>query len=524
MKRLLICLAAIAFWAVDQTELAAQSGSRGSYQSILSQSGLNGYSPSSNPGSYAPSYSQAIGGQNYLGNNGGFQTGSAVNQFGPNVGGGCSSCTGGGIPMNQGFQGQIVNGGAFGQGPIQGQGQLNSGVQGPAVQGAPMIQGPAIQGAPMIQGPALQQGAPLGQAPIADGAIGFGSGFAADTGFVSGPVFNNAPVFTPGNAFVGAAAVAAAPRRNRFFGLNGLVFNRDFEDDVFLTRDAVDNSLLSTDADTNTLGGLEFFAGSRGSNGNGFEARYWGLFNDQATASLTGGVYSTYITGLQDLIWPLTGEDLRTVVDRGTTNTIRRDNEIHNIEFNMLRRGGCFTTRNGRRGNFELLHGFRWFEFDEDFQWQVTSAAAPLDLFFNNEVSNTLLGYQIGSRANLCFGQRLSCNVGTKFGLFNNRARVRQNIVDGFGTFATVGPGGLDYNYSEAKNDVSALGELDLGVSRLMSQGSRLNIGYRAIGVSGIALAPSQFTNFKTIAAITDVQSNDSLLLHGAYFGFEFCR
>ena len=217
MKRLLICLAAIAFWAVDQTELAAQSGSRGSYQSILSQSGLNGYSPSSNAGSYAPSYSQAIGGQNYLGNNGGFQTqpvpGSAVNQFGPNVGGGCSSCTGGGIPMNQGFQGQIVNGGAFGQGPVQGQGQLNSGVQGapmiqgPAVQGAPMIQGPAVQGAPMIQGPALQQGAPLGQAPIADGAIGFGSGFAADTGFVSGPVFSDAPVFTPGNAFVGAACL-----------------------------------------------------------------------------------------------------------------------------------------------------------------------------------------------------------------------------------------------------------------------------------------------------------------------------
>ena len=40
MKRLLICLAAVAFWAVDQTEVAAQSAPTGSYQSILSQSGL----------------------------------------------------------------------------------------------------------------------------------------------------------------------------------------------------------------------------------------------------------------------------------------------------------------------------------------------------------------------------------------------------------------------------------------------------------------------------------------------------
>ena len=190
----------------------------------------------------------------------------------------------------------------------------------------------------------------------------------------------------------------------------------------------------------------------------------------------------------------------------------------------MLRRGGCFRTAGGRCGNFEFLHGFRWFEFDEDFRWDIASATGPTNLTLSNEVQNTLLGYQVGSRANVCLTDRIAFNAGTRVGLFNNRARVRQGIIGDNGVYATVGQPGPDFDFVDAKNDVSFLGEFDLGVSRLMSRGSRLNIGYRAIGVSGLALAPDQFSNFAAEPAIRDVRTNGSLLLHGAYFGFEACR
>ena len=451
MKRLLICLAAVAFWAVDQTEVAAQSAPTGSYQSILSQSGLNGIAQSGNfTGS---SYSQPVGNPGYPGITGGYQA-----QAGP----------------------AVVN------------------------QVPPMQTGPALGTGP--------NGAPVG----VDGGV-YGQGYGGcDSGCGSGC-----------DGAVGCDVAACAPAcrsRNWFYGLNGLVFNRDYEDDVYLTRDPMGNTLLSTDADTNTLGGLEFFFGSRNSCGNGFEVRYWGLFNDEATATLTGAAsYATYLTDLQNVIYPTTGENLQTIFDRAETHTITRDNEIHNVEFNFLRRGGCFTTRTGRCGNYELLHGFRWFEFDEEFHWDVlNTTTAPNAIYFDTDVANTLLGYQLGSRASFCMTQRMAFNIGTKVGVYNNRARANQSIQDDLGVYATVN--GTDYNFSDAKNDIAMLGEIDLGVSRLMSQCSRINLGYRAIGVSGVALAPDQYSNFNAVTPIRDVQSNGSLLLHGAYFGFEFCR
>ena len=444
MKRLLICLAAVAFWAVDQTEVAAQSAPTGSYQSILSQSGLNGISQNGTFTGHpnTSTYTQPVGGPGYPG--------------------------------------------------------ITTGYQAPAATAMDQV-------APM-------QSAPVGGAVVDGGTYGAGYGGCDSGGCDTG---------------CGCDVAACAPvckSRNWFYGLNGLVFNRDYEDDVYLTRDPMGNTLLSTDADTNTLGGLEFFFGSRNSCGNGFEMRYWGLFNDEATATLTGAAsYSTYLTDLQNVIWPTSGEDLQTIFDRAETHTITRDNEIHNVEFNFLRRGGCFTTRTGRCGNYELLHGFRWFEFDEEFHWDVlNTAAVPNALYFDTNVRNTLLGYQFGSRANFCLTQRMAFNIGTKVGVYNNRARADQVIQDDLGVYATVN--GTDYNFTDAKNDISMLGEIDLGVSRLVSQCSRINLGYRAIGVSGIALAPDQYSNFNAVTPIRDIQSNGNLLLHGAYFGFEFCR
>ena len=432
--------------------------------------------------------------------NGGVNGNGAVQGFsGPTYGNTYQSVIGGG----PGYVGDALYGGGY-------PGFQNTGVGGfsnvgPTVGGF----GPNVGVGPAVGfgGPVVGFGGPVGAAPV----------FAGGPAFVAAPAIANAPVFVPGQA---VGNIASAASRNVFFGLNALVFDRDFEDDVFITRNNVDEQLLSTDANTGNFGGVEFFLGSRGSDGRGFEGRYWGLFVDESSKTLSGGPFGTYITDLHNVIWPTTGMDLETLFNAADSHTVTRDNEIHNVEFNRLRRVGSF---NGRaNGTYELLHGVRWFEFNEEFDWDVISSIAPTSIFYDTETRNSLVGYQIGGRSEFFVGNRMRFNVGTKTGIYNNRVRVDQQITSDTGIFAQVN--GEDFNFRDAKNDIAFIGELNLGTSFHMTQRSRLNLGYRVIGVSGLALAPNQLNNFNFVPAIRNIQSNGSLLLHGAVFGLEFCR
>lgn len=311
-------------------------------------------------------------------------------------------------------------------------------------------------------------------------------------------------------------------RRGLVYGVYGLVFDRDYEDDLFLVRNDAGQSLRSTDADVGNLGGLEFFLGTRNDNGTGLDLRYWGLFTNEANYTLTGGSFSSYIPDLANVTWPGNGRTILDVINGSTVNNIHRDNEIHNVEANLLRNAGCYTTWGGRAAHYELLAGLRWFEFDETFHWDITSPTDPVALYFDHNVQNTLLGFQLGGLSEICLSNRMSLNVGTKVGVFNNRSRVEQILQDDAGTFAVVD--GAAYYFRNSKNDISMLGELNVGLACRLNSCSRLTIGYRALGVSGIALGPNQLNNFNYLAAITNIQSNANLLLHGTVFGFEFCR
>ena len=68
------------------------------------------------------------------------------------------------------------------------------------------------------------------------------------------------------------------------------------------------------------------------------------------------------------------------------------------------------------------------------------------------------------------------------------------------------------------------IGELDLGLAYRFSQRVRANVGYRLIGINGIALAPNQIPrNFENENEIYRINSNDSLILSGGYAGLEMC-
>jgi len=305
--------------------------------------------------------------------------------------------------------------------------------------------------------------------------------------------------------------------------VSALAFVRDYEDRRLIARNPAGDLLFTNQADHDAIGGVDFALASRKSNGNGWEARYFGLFPDTDSATLTGAQVSAVgLRGLDRVSFG--GVSADTLFANGTSQTVTRDTDINNVEFNLLRNGGRFSTRRGRQGNFELLGGFRYFQFDEEFAYSTADGATPIDYRLNAD--NTLLGLQIGSRAEVCLGKRLRLTGGIKTGIFNNNVDASQQITDPTGSvFATVpSQGDRNFDYSDEQNDVAFLSEIDLGLIMQFSQRARLRVGYRAIGVSGVGLATDQIPfEFDNVLATERANTNGSLQLHGGYFGTEFC-
>ena len=553
MKRLWICGIALLSTAVLMGSVDAQSNARmGSYQSILAQAGLQGN------GGFVPtqgSFDTGAGAFNGGAYGGGFVPGNSV------YGGGSGT-----VQVPGAIQGGFVNGGmpgaviqgppasSFTPGTIVGP-TVPQGVATPGTIQGTVEGGSTTRSTPPADATATTVPAAAGTGTVIDSSIGQYNN-SVTPGAISGPVFtdagmtglNTSPVYVPGQfqaapqfadepqfvaapqvsaaAFVAAPQVISAPQgrsKNCVFGISGLIFDRDFEDDVYISPNAAGDQLFSTDADTGNLSGVEAFFQSRNAGGTGIEGRYWGLFNGAASASL-GNSPRLGIPGLAEVIDPTSGMGYYGIAMNADVHTITRSNEIHNIEFNFLKNMGVHTGRCASSTN-ELFAGFRWFNFDEGFSFlSSTAGGTPESIRYDIDVENTLLGLQAGGRSEMGLSQRLRFAAGLKGGLFNNHVRARQGLQNNLGVYGLVN-GNQNFDFDDSKNDVAFLGELDASLLMQISSSARARIGYRAIGVSGVALAPNQIPlSFSNLPTVRDVDSNGSLLLHGAYLGLEFCR
>ncbi len=479
-----------------------QPAAIGSYQSILSRAG----------------YGNSMG-----------SMGQAMMQPGVPMQG--STMQGGAMMQGGMVQGGMVQGGAM-AGTNMGSyvGSPTVGVpmaSGQVMSSAPMMSAP-VNSAPMMSSPAIGYGAvDMGNscgvgvsAPIYNGVVGGVMGQSA----CSEPVYSS-PVYQP-------ACAAPAAKANYTVGLTGLFFQRDYEDNRYLARNPSGDTLNTNDADDGTFDGFGVNVASRNANGGGFEVGYWALNPGRTSSVLTGANVATNIRGFDRLTHVSSGRDLLDIYSNTTAQTIVRDTDINNLEFNMLRNGGSFCTRGNRRGFYELLGGFRWFEFDESLQYGATVdtaayPASPSDFFYNLEARNRLLGLQLGARNELCFGSKLRLFTGVKGGIFNNNIRTIQNLTDTNGEIAQINAGsaaGRPFSYNDEKNDVAFLGELDFGFLYHLSCRSRIRLGYRALGVSGVALAADQMPfDYSDPNELSRANSNGGLLLHGGYYGLEFC-
>ena len=184
----------------------------------------------------------------------------------------------------------------------------------------------------------------------------------------------------------------------------------------------------------------------------------------------------------------------------------------------------------GSRLNLTWLAGFRYFRFEDNFEYAASSADGAFtggadDIYYNINTTNDLAGFQLGGIGNVCVGKRVNLWGSSKFGVYNNRSTLFTSIQTNEmpPDYATItAPAFLNSNYmvDAYKNDVALLGEIGCGLGVCMSRGFSATVGYRVLGASGIATAVSQIPfNMSHLGNVADYNNNSSLILHGLQIG-----
>jgi hypothetical protein len=310
----------------------------------------------------------------------------------------------------------------------------------------------------------------------------------------------------------------------------------------------------------------------------GVETVYWTLFenNEYAQYVDTGSMRTYSMMPMRGLLYdPGSGDmpvnefwDYGTPVETGnvvvTMAKARSSFEVQNLEINLLRlslcgnacaapavcnvggeggscdacaSGSCETGSCGTGGyglgglgsRFSCtgVCGVRYMEFDESFMYGVnyynttTTTDGFLDYWANTE--NKLIGFQLGCNGMYRIGCKWGLHMNTLVGLYGNDIDVNQYFQNPAGGMVRYS-NGEEFDVMASKTDVAMLGEMRLGASYQATCRCRVYGGWRAIGVSGLALAGEQTPNaFLNAAQMSNyVNSNGSMILHGLQTGVEW--
>jgi hypothetical protein len=188
----------------------------------------------------------------------------------------------------------------------------------------------------------------------------------------------------------------------------------------------------------------------------------------------------------------------------------------------------CYT---GPRCQCSTSLGVRYFRFDEDFMFRADYSAwqMPADTFLGNgylahyiEADNQLVGFQVGG--NGCY--HLGC-AGRCALHFSSNAGIYGNYIEKneyFSSPVRFANGNQDiYSIMAEDENIAFLGELRVGASYQCTCNCRVYGGYRALGVTGVALTTNQLNApYMTPLQSGYIDCSGSLFLHGLQSGVEF--
>lgn len=295
--------------------------------------------------------------------------------------------------------------------------------------------------------------------------------------------------------------------------LRGLVMTKDNSASQSLVSNPSGSQLTTRDADLDTAGGFEASLSKQLANDKRVELVYWGLFTSGDSAELhepTGGFESEL--DINGLSYGAGGTSLTDAVDAAQDIGLARGFQYHNLEMNW---GG--STRSDQI-ELDYFAGFRFFKASEDLSLSMDEQQLA------SQGDNHLFGFQLGSLLHWQPSQQLEWHVGVKAGVFANAITLQTQFrsADGF-VYAGDQSSPLNVDSSQTKDDVAMLGQIDLGFLYRCSDRCRITAGYRMVAVTGLALPANQLAQpLQNFTTSPQLQSNESILLHGAYMGLEY--
>jgi len=343
--------------------------------------------------------------------------------------------------------------------------------------------------------------------------------------------------------------IGELPGRCGWFGsAAGLIMTRDNDNRFTFSFENTPGGLTDhiqlldvRDADMDWAGGVEVSFGRYFNCGrNAIEFVYWGLYPGANEFTLTDAQFANPLDGIQNWtsITALDGGGAPQGGDFWVTDAeahrIRRDFEFHNAEINFLNYSGCagFGQCGQRRFHHNWGLGARYFRFEEDLLFSARAQGTGTvfngdanQLDYAVDVANNLIGFQLTGDGEYFLSNRLSLTFGGKIGLFANHINHMSRISSaGNIAFVNNGPlAGHRWDINSNKNDVAMLAELNIGMGYQVSKCWSINAGYRGMAATGVALSSNQI--YSDLRGVNDAQiidSNGSLILHGAFVGAEY--
>lgn len=334
---------------------------------------------------------------------------------------------------------------------------------------------------------------------------------------------------------------------NWFGSVAALYMSRNEPNRLWTTYETNNNpNQLPTDALTEwSVGGEVSFGRYFCCGAFAVEATYWGLdaLEGYTRQSVPGGTVSTPL--LVDEI-AFGGNPGTAYFDSATAHFVRRENEIHNIEVNILGTpggsygglgcgdcGGCGCSSccglGGRLISLGWNLGVRYFRFEENFLFG--SVASPFtwgadggihEAYMVDNVRNSLVGFQFGCDFKYRPFSKWQVFASPKLGIYNNHVEHYFGLRRGDGVVAVPTAVGITGTYPvrSTEDAVSFLSEIDLGLDWQVAPNWSIYLGYRVIVATGIALADEQIPTYVVdIPEIADIDTNGDLILHGAFAG-----
>ncbi|MEN6407237.1 MAG: hypothetical protein ABFC77_12295 [Thermoguttaceae bacterium] len=258
------------------------------------------------------------------------------------------------------------------------------------------------------------------------------------------------------------------------------------------------------------------------------EARYW-TFNafsgnqDIEASDLPAGHTINSIFGLNYLNF--NGEGYEHWFYGADAITLKRRNECHNVEINLVREQLAVACNSP--WDIGWLVGVRYFRFDEELTYGSLAGGYDRNnpanwAYIGDDVTNNLIGVQVGFDIayNVC--EKVRIFLSPEVGVYDNYIQGRFRVETGDGI-----PGGSvfygDYPVSSNRNGLAMLAQIDLGVEWQFARNWSFRGGYRIVGVTGVALADDQFPQYIVDKPeVENIQHYDSLVLHGAFFGLTY--